>query len=141
MSESQIYFLNASGDIQVNSGLDDSRLEILQEVYERLSQYPFFPTICSIASSEVMKKGFMKRRGRFYTDLPDDLRFIPSRNYRGHAWNMDGNKIVDLTAFQFNPFLYEDSRLPEGIIIIEPGNRSYSRYISNANFKKMFGER
>jgi len=63
--------------------------------------------------------------GKFRVDAP--LVFGSSSIEEDHAWCVDGTRrIVDLTADQFNPGLY--NKLPRGLLIVDWGDPLYPRY-------------
>ncbi len=133
---SEIHFLNSSGLVRLEDCLQEVELDVIREVYDEISKDPYFPTNCGIAAVALGEKGFSIQLGRFNTDYPDDLRLVPERNYRIHRWNRLGGIFIDQTAFQFNPFLYENLRLPEGIIIFDSHHTIARRYMSEAQFRR-----
>jgi hypothetical protein len=130
-------YFPSSGDSENRIVLSSEEMEILQKVYEQISKHHHFPECCSISADALANEGFSRETGWFYTDLPDDLyrnrNTNRKQNYRGHGWNMLNDKIIDLTAIQFNPYLYEQNRLPSGIIIIEKGNNLFHRYVTRTS--------
>jgi hypothetical protein len=130
MSMEVITYFPSPGYSEAEIALDARQVEILHEAYEQISMNAHFPECCAISADALANKGFSRKTGWFQTDLPNDVSMIPTRNYQGHGWNMLDDKIIDLTAVQFNSFLYEENRLPSGVIVIQRGNNLFQRYVA-----------
>ncbi|MBI2541793.1 hypothetical protein HYV80_03740 [Candidatus Woesearchaeota archaeon] len=107
-------------------------LRELKEVYRGVSQLPGFPIGHCLSVSEPLAKKFGLKliRGFFVLD-----RSVDENPYRiePHKWCEDSDeRIIDLTAHQFNRGL--DELLPEGVLVIEPGDPLNRRYLKTKTF-------
>lgn len=106
----------------------DSRMAAgLETLYKMLSQdWKEVRGECSETAEQVAKQfGLLYVEGGFRLDVP--LRMGEKNLIEDHAWCVDGvQRIVDLTATQFNPGLY--NKLPMGVLIIGKEDLLFSRY-------------
>ncbi len=98
----------------------------LGEIYNVSKEVPDFPITCKITSIYVYAVlGLPIVKGIFLVDKqngPSDQRL------RVHHWNLDGEKIIDLTVQQFDPQLY-DIKPKKGVNIIGPNHPLWPKYL------------
>lgn len=99
--------------------------------YEKFSSKKGFPTgYCGPTAWELRRLGFQGVLGFFQVGRSGDLDTLKS-----HAWAEDADeRIIDLTATQYNGERFINGTIPSGVLIIDQNNPLYRRYVIRERF-------